>query len=69
MKFGVFVELLDLQVQGLVHISVLAKGYSKYDSRRGEVKAGKKVFKVGGKLNVVVSRVDFEHRKVDFVPV
>jgi len=68
-KFGVFVELLDLQVQGLVHISVLAKGYSKYDSRRGEVKAGKKTFKVGGKLNVKVSRVDFEHRKVDFVPV
>lgn len=67
--FGLFVELLDLQVQGLVHISTLSNKRSHFDEGRREVRSGKKTFKVGEKLSVKVSRVDFEHRKVDFVPV
>ncbi len=69
MRFGLFVELLDLQVQGLVHISTLAKGRSRFDGHRNEVRAGKKTYKTGDKLTVQVSKVDFEQRKIDFVPV
>lgn len=68
MQFGAFIELMDLQLQGLVHISTLAKGYSRFNPQAGEIRAGKKSFKVGDTIKVIVSKVDFEQRKVDFVP-
>jgi ribonuclease R len=69
MDFGAFVELPDLGLQGLIHISKLHKGYVRYSATGGGVlRAGSRVFKVGTELTVRVVRVDLERRRVDFEP-
>lgn len=74
MGFGMFVEVLDLQVQGLVHASTLSGGrdrrrrHGKHSRRAptGTLKAGKKTYRVGDRVKVHVVRVDFDDRKLDF---
>jgi len=67
-SFGLFVVLDDIFIEGLIHISNLPVDYYHFDeithSLRGE--RGGKVFKLGEKLDVLVTRVDLEERKIDF---
>jgi len=67
-SFGLFVVLDDIFIEGLIHISNLPVDYYHFDAithtLRGE--RGGKVFKLGQKLNVLVTRVDLEERKIDF---
>lgn len=67
-NFGLFVELMDLQVQGLVHVSALSKGYVQYDAHQGALKAGPIRYARGTRLKVRVAGVDFDKRQIDFVP-
>lgn len=67
-NFGVFVELLDLQMQGLVHVSRLSDQFLRFDATRGALGSGKQAWRVGRRVTVVVSKVDFENRRVDFEP-
>jgi len=66
--FGVFVELNDIYVQGLVHITALDNDYYEYDTThhllRGK-RAGK-VYRLGDSMRVLVARVDLDQRKIDF---
>ena len=66
--FGLFVELIDLYVEGLVHITSLPQDYYRYDVTKhrlvGERTA--KVFRLGDALKVRVARVNLDERKVDF---
>jgi ribonuclease R len=66
-NFGLFVELNDLQLTGLVHISTISERLVTYDPNRKSLRAGRQVFKVGQKVRVRVAKVDFNARKVDFV--
>jgi len=65
--FGLFVELVDHFVEGLVHISSMADDYYRYleasHSLRGE--NTQKVFRLGDKVRVQVIRVDLERRQID----
>jgi len=67
-SFGLFVLLDDINIEGLIHISTLPVDYYHYDaithSLRGE--RGGKVFRLGQKLKVLVTRVDLDERKIDF---
>jgi ribonuclease R len=67
-NFGVFVQLTDLTVDGLIHVSSLENDYYHYDagsqSLVGE-QSGKR-YRLGERLRVVVSRVDVETRRIDF---
>tara|TARA_R110002073_G_scaffold209161_2_gene369627 strand:- start:14128 stop:16287 length:2160 start_codon:yes stop_codon:yes gene_type:complete len=67
-SFGLFVVLDDIFIEGLVHISNLPVDYYHFDeithTLRGE--RGGKVFKLGQTLEVLVTRVDLEERKIDF---
>lgn len=67
-SFGLFIVLDDIFIEGLIHISNLPVDYYHFDAithtLRGE--RGGKVFKLGQKLNVLVTRVDLEERKIDF---
>lgn len=69
--FGVFVELNDIYVQGLVHVTNLPNDYYHYDERmrllRGK-RSGKE-FRLADPLTVLVSRVDLDSRSIDFEPV
>jgi len=66
--FGLFVVLDDIFIEGLIHISNLPVDYYHHDAithtLRGE--RGGKVFKLGQRLKVLLTRVDMDERKIDF---
>jgi len=65
--FGIFVELQNLFVDGLVHISALGNDYFHHDPEMqvivGERTA--KVFRLGDRLKVTVAQVNLDQRKID----
>jgi len=66
--FGIFVQLDDLRVEGLVHVSMLGNDYFHFDPSlqvlQGE--SSGRVFRYGDALKVRVTRVKLEERKIDF---
>lgn len=68
-NFGLFVELDDLDIQGLVHVSTLSESFVRFDAGARALRVGKEVYKVGTRLRVTATRVDFDKRKIDFAPV
>ncbi len=70
-RFGVFVQLDDLLVEGLVHISELVDDFYDFDESR-HVLTGRrtqKTWRLGDPVTVRVSRVDLDAMRVDFTPV
>src|ERR1043166_4447599 len=67
-NFGLFVELTESLVQGLVHISTLDDDFYHYDELRERLvgKRTKRVIQIGDKLKVQVERVDVFKRQIDF---
>jgi ribonuclease R len=66
-SFGLFVELVEHFVEGLVHISTMADDYYRY-VESGHLLAGentRKVYRLGDKVKVRVIRVNMEQRQVD----
>jgi len=65
--FGLFIELIEHFVEGLVHISSMADDYYRYVEQQhvllGENR--KKVYRLGDKVRVQVVRVDMERRQVE----
>ena len=65
--FGLFIELIEHFVEGLVHISSMADDYYRYLENahilRGE--NTQKVYRLGDRVRVQVVRVDLERRQVD----
>ncbi len=67
-SFGLFVELSDLYVEGLVHVSSLQNDYYHFDAagyRLVGERSGQS-YKLGDQVLVKVVRVDLDDRKVDF---
>jgi ribonuclease R len=65
--FGLFVELVEHYVEGLVHISTLADDYYRY-SEKGHTLFGentRKTYRLGDRVRVQVVRVDAERRQID----
>ena len=67
-NFGLFVQLDDLLIDGLVHITALRRDYYQFDAAHhrlvGDVSG--RVYRLGDRLQVRVARVDMEDRKIDF---
>ncbi len=66
--FGLFVELKDLYVEGLIHITGLPHDYYHFDAAHHRLvgeRSGQS-FRLGDELTVRVARVDLDERKVDF---
>jgi ribonuclease R len=67
-NFGAFVQIPEMQIDGLVHVTSLANDYYKYDAGAqalvGE-RSGRR-YKLGDRLNVTVGRVDLDTRRIDF---
>jgi ribonuclease R len=65
--FGLFVELIEHYVEGLVHVSSMADDYYRFVEQehvlRGE--HTKKMYRLGDRVDVQVVRVDMERRQVD----
>ena len=66
--FGLFVELKDLYVDGLVHITALPHDYYRFEAAQHRLvgERTRRVFGLGDELTVRVVRVDLENRKIDF---
>lgn len=66
--FGVFVELENLYVEGLIHITGLPSDYYHFEAAKQRLVGDRtrRVFKLGDRLEVQVARVDLDERKIDF---
>jgi ribonuclease R len=67
-KFGFFVELTELFVEGLVPLNSLTDdNYSYHENTRQIIGArSKKTYSIGDKIRVIVDRIDHLQRKVQF---
>jgi len=66
--FGLFVELTDIYVEGLVHVSALPGDYYHFDPihhRLSGERSGRS-FRLGDTIEVKVMRVNLDERKIDF---
>ncbi len=69
-NFGVFVQLTELQIDGLVHVSSLLNDYYHFESGRQRLvgERGGEVYALGDTMKVFVHKVDMETRRIDFRP-
>lgn len=65
-NFGMFVDVPDLLLQGMVHVSAVSDKFVRYSRRNQTFRAGSKTYKLGTKLRVLPCRVDFDKRQIDF---
>lgn len=66
--FGIFVTLDQMYVEGLVHVTELGGEYFKFDEHRQELRGERTGIRyaIGTRVQVQVSRVDLDGRKIDF---
>ncbi|NND81537.1 MAG: ribonuclease R [Gammaproteobacteria bacterium] len=66
--FGLFVELEEYFVDGLIHITALGQDYYIFDSERRQLigEHSGRAYQVGQNLEVQVSRVDMQQGRIDF---
>src|SRR5579864_2297368 len=67
-KFGFFVELTDLFVEGLVPLSTLADDRYTYHENTREIvgQRSRKTYRLGQKVRVLVDRIDPVEKKIQF---
>ena len=65
--FGLFVELSEHYVEGLVHVSTMADDYYRYSEQSHTLfgENTRKSYRLGDRVSVQVVRVDLERRQVD----
>ncbi|NOR81554.1 MAG: ribonuclease R [Methyloprofundus sp.] len=66
--FGFFVELADLYIEGLVHVTSLGQDFFKFDPTSHQLKGERTGlrYRLGDKVNVVVAGVNLDDKKIDF---
>jgi len=66
--FGIFVTLDAMYVEGLVHITELGGEYFRLDEVRQELRGERTGIRyaIGTRVQIQVSRVDLDGRKIDF---
>lgn len=65
--FGLFIELNDLYVEGLVHVSSLSREYYHFDAAKQRLigEHSRTCYQIGDTVEVKVTRVDLDERKID----
>jgi ribonuclease R len=66
-SFGLFVELENIYIEGLIHISALPGDYYNFDAAKQRLTGERsgRSFKLGGSVQVQVARVDLDDKKID----
>ena len=66
--FGLFVELEEVYVQGLVHVSSMTDDYYRFDEKAHRLKGENtgRFYRLGDRVEVQVVRVDLDRRQIDF---
>ncbi|MDQ5939460.1 MAG: ribonuclease, partial [Pseudomonadota bacterium] len=67
-SFGFFVELANIYVEGLVHISSLGQDYFHFDALSHQLKGehSNTRYRLGDRVKIKVVRVDLDEKKMDF---
>ncbi|HKK04339.1 MAG TPA: ribonuclease R [Gammaproteobacteria bacterium] len=67
-SFGLFVELKDIYVEGLVHVTALSNDYYHFDPVKHRLLGERtnRMYRLADPLRVRVVRVDLDDRKIDF---
>ncbi|MEE4162921.1 MAG: ribonuclease R [Woeseiaceae bacterium] len=70
-RFGLFVQLTDLMIDGLVHVTSLPNDYYHFEpgTQRLVGERSGQSFGLGEPIEVRVAKVDMETRRIDFRPV
>ena len=65
--FGMFVELTEHYVEGLVHVSTMADDYYRFREQQHALfgESTKKTYRLGDHVRVQIIRVDMERRQID----
>ncbi|MFK7858027.1 MAG: ribonuclease R, partial [Granulosicoccus sp.] len=67
-SFGLFVELVGIHVEGLIHVTNLSRDYYKFD-QAAQAMLGERTgrqYRLGDAIRVQVAAVNLEDRKIDF---
>src|SRR5207248_8512544 len=67
-KFGFFVELTDLFVEGLVPLNTLIDDYYTFHENTREIigQRSRRIFRLGQRVHVLVDRIDPVEKKIQF---
>ncbi len=67
-NFGFFVDVPDLAMSGLVHLSSVTDDFYEFDEARGTLagRRNRRVIRLGDKLEVQIAKVDSFKKQVDF---
>jgi ribonuclease R len=67
-KFGFFVELTDLFVEGLVPLNTLTDDYYTYHENTRQIigQRSRKIYSLGQRIRVIVDRIDPVEKKIQF---
>ena len=65
--FGLYIELVEHFVEGMVHVSTMADDYYRFVERAHMLRGEKngRVYRLGDRVQVQVIRVDLERRQID----
>lgn len=68
-SFGLFVELSDIYIEGLIHISMLKNDYYHFDPVKHALMGERtgQCYRLGDVVTIKVVRVDLDQRKMDFM--
>lgn len=66
-SFGLFVQLADLYIEGLVHVTALPGDYYRFDPAHARLVGERsgRTFQLGDDVTVQVARVDLDDKKID----
>ena len=69
-NFGLFVQIPELQIDGLVHVTSLRNDYYHYDASRQQLVGERtgRTYRLGEAMQIQVTRVDMDSRRIDFRP-
>ncbi|MCW9025017.1 MAG: ribonuclease R [Gammaproteobacteria bacterium] len=67
-SFGLFVELDEVYVEGLIHVTSLDKDYFHFEPARHRLlgERTRKSYRLGDRIRIKVARVSLDDRKIDF---
>ena len=69
-NFGMFVELPDFLLSGLIHVSSIQNDFFSFNPAQRSLRGRRsgKIYKAGTRLRVAVLKIDLQKRQVDFRP-
>ncbi len=65
--FGLFVELKDIYVEGLVHVTALKNDYYQFDPTKYQLRGERthKIYRLGDPISVRVLKINLDNREID----